>query len=152
MIEDNVALGAAAGLVGTIPGLIINFIFVQSGISKLYAFQISGGIFVPDRANTGFLMFLLGAVVWLATSALMGVIITYALDYTGRDFWWLKGIILTVTLLFIGLYGILFSMGGAHIVPLDLGTNLTLFLDNLVFGLATAYLSVRWGSKIRDGA
>jgi hypothetical protein len=142
-IRDSIALGTVAGLLGNIPSLILNFISVQLGFSKTYSFQISGGIYLFRRFTMEPGGILLGLLVWIFTSAFLGVAIVYLLKLTGRDYWWLKGILVSNFLMFVGMYGVIYSLGGSRVVPWDIPTNLSVLMENTLFGITAAYLAIR---------
>ncbi|PKM47433.1 MAG: hypothetical protein CVV03_03110 [Firmicutes bacterium HGW-Firmicutes-8] len=147
VIRDTTALGALAGIAATIPQLIIDFLFVQFGFSKYYAFQLSAGIFVSERFTDDALGLLLGGMVWMATAMILGIATVYYLKKTGTDFWWLKGIIVSNLLMYTFIFGFLFNIGAGQVVPLDIPTNLTMFITNVIFGITVAYLVLRWGDN-----
>ena len=148
-IRDRIALGTLAGIVGTIPSLILNYFSVQLGFAEFYSFQISGSIYLFPGLTDSVAGMFLGALIWLGFGAFLGIVIVYLFTYTGHDYWWLKGPLVAFVIMFVGIYGILYTAGAARIVPFDLATNLSEAVGNLIFGLFTAYLVVRWGSAIR---
>ncbi len=142
-IRDSIALGTVAGLLGNIPPLIFNLLSIQLGFSKTYFFQISGGIYLFRRFTMEPGGILLGSLVWLFTGAFLGIVIVYLLRLTGRDYWWLKGIIISNFLMFVVMYGVIYSLGGSRVVPWDIPTNLSVLAENILFGITTAYLVIR---------
>lgn len=146
-INDSMFLGGLAGIVGSIPSFISNFIFVQLGIAEYYTFQFSSSIHILKKFTTVPLGAVLGITLWLIASATLGVIIVYIFKFTGTDYWWFKGIIAVITLMYIGIYGFLYNLG-AQLTPHDLTSNLVLFIDNLLFALTTSYLITRWGEEM----
>ncbi len=75
-IHDRIALGTLAGIVGTIPSLILNFISVQVGFAKFYSFQISSSIYLFPGLTDSLNGLILGGLIWLGFGALLGVLIT----------------------------------------------------------------------------
>ncbi len=147
VVRDSIALGAVTGVVGTIPGIIINYISYQLGFSKYYSFQISSGTFLLKGFTDTLSGFVLGGIIWLSTGAVLGILIVFLLQKTGTDYWWLKGLLVSGVVMYTIIYGFLFSLGGSKVAPRDLGTNFTVLLENILFGLTTAFLIVRWGHK-----
>jgi hypothetical protein len=148
-LEDRFALGFFSGILAVIPQLLFNFISVQLNFAKWYNFQISGSIYLHP-GNTGtFPGMLLGALVWLIPAAMMGVLISYLIESTGEDFYWLKGIGVSLTIMFLIIYGFLFTLGGATIIPFDFATNFSMLIDNALYGLAAGYLVVYFRRKLR---
>lgn len=146
-IKDTLALGAFAGIIATIPQLIFDYLSVQLGFSKYYAFQISGSIYLVKELTDDFLGLVLGGLVWEATGMLLGVLTVLLMRSIGKDYWWLKGIFVANAVMYTVIYGFLFNLGGARIVPTDIPTNLTVFIGNIIFGVTLGYLIVRWGDE-----
>ncbi|NLM46751.1 MAG: hypothetical protein GX200_08120 [Firmicutes bacterium] len=76
---------------------------------------------------------------------ILGIIASYVIRETGEDFWWLKGIAVTMICMHLIIYGFLYSLGGATIVPFDFATNLSIYFENIIYGLTLGYLVKRWG-------
>lgn len=151
-IRDRIALGTIAGIFGTIPQLIFNYFSVQLGYSKYYSFQLSSGTYLLKGFTDTTSGFVFGAIVWMFSAAFIGILIVYLLTFTGTDYWWLKGILVNNVIMFTFIYGFLFDMGAAEIVPLDIPTNYTTLIGNTLTGFSSAYLTVRWGSKLKREA
>lgn len=90
----------------------------------------------------------LGVIVWVFQAMALGIIIVYILKLTGKDFWWLKGLVILNSFMYIWIYGFLLTLGAGRIVPFDMRTNWTILVDNTIFGLLTPYLIIRWS---KDG-
>lgn len=150
IIRDTVALGASAGVLGTVPQLIFDFIAVQLGWSGYYAFQISGSIYLLKRFTDSFGGLILGGLVWESMAILLGILIVVTIRITGVDYWWLKGLAVSNIIMFIIIYGFLYTLGAAKIVPFDIQTNLTMFVGNVIFGLTASYLIMRLGDMKLD--
>ncbi|NLM45958.1 MAG: hypothetical protein GX200_04060 [Firmicutes bacterium] len=145
VIRDRFALGVVAGLVATIPLWIVNMISVNLGFARWYSYQIGGSIYLHPGHTDTLQGLLFGVMVWLIPAMILGVITSYLIKATGEDFWWLKGIAVTITIMFLIIYGFLYSLGGATIVPFDFATNMSMFVENIVYGITLGYLIKRWG-------
>ncbi|MCK8818062.1 hypothetical protein MWH28_11905 [Natroniella sulfidigena] len=148
-IDDTIVLGGLAGIVGTIPSLLFNFIAVQLGFMEYYTFEIASSIYMLEEFTRSPLSVVLGFSLWMITSAILGVLIIYLFRVTGRDYWWFKGPVLIVGIMYIGIYGFFYDVG-AWIVPNDATSNMILFLDNLLFSVVASYFIVRWGKEVID--
>ena len=42
------------------------------------------------------------------------------------------------------IYGLLLTLGAAKIVPFDVPTNMTHFINNIIFGISVSYLIIRF--------
>ena len=107
VIHDKFTLGIVAGILGTIPSLILNIISVQINLAKFYSFQLTGSIYLFPGLTGSFLGLVFGGLIWLAFGAFLGVIITYLLELTGQDYWWAKGVAAS--------FIIMFEIGRAHV-------------------------------------
>lgn len=145
IIRDRIALGTFAGIAATVPALIVNFLSVQLGLAKWYSFQLSAGIYLHPGLTDSIQGMFLGAFVWMIPAAFMGVIVSYIISATGEDYWWLKGIGVTLVLMYLFIYGFLFTLGAAEIIPFDFATNMSVYVENVIYGVAVGYLVVRWG-------
>lgn len=144
-IKDMVALGTLAGLIGTIPQIILNFILTQTGFSQYYSFQLSGSVYLEKPLTYTFWGMVLGGLVWEFMAAGLGIATAYFINKMGKDFWWLKGIMVSNMIMFIFIYGFFFSLEAPKIVPWDLGTNWGVLVENLLFGITTSWVIVRRG-------
>jgi len=145
VIRDRIALGVLAGLLATIPSFIVNTISVKLGFARWYSYQIGGSIYLHPGLTDSPQGLILGLLVWMIPAMILGVITSYVIQATGEDFWWLKGIGVTLTSMYLIIYGFLYSLGGAKIVPFDFATNISMYLENIVYGLSLGYLIKRWG-------
>lgn len=150
VIRDKIALGTLIGVIGTFPGLILNFILYKLGHTNYYSFQLSGGIYLLKNLTDSLSGLILGGIVWEFTGAFLGIITVYLIYSTGKDYWWLKGVLVSNGLFFVIIYGFFFSLGGEiigpKVVPWDIKTNYTVLLENTLFGLTASYLTVRWSN------
>jgi len=145
VIRDRIALGVFAGITATIPSLLVNFLSVNLGFAKWYSHQISGGIYLHPGLTDSIQGIILGLLIWLIPAMTLGVITSYVIKATGEDFWWLKGIAVTLICMHLIVYGFLYSLGGATIVPFDFATNISIYIENIIYGLTLGYLIKRWG-------
>lgn len=146
-INDKIALGVLAGIVGTIPQLVLNLILTKMGFSKYYAFQLSGSVYLYEHLTTTFWGLVFGGLVWEFMAGGLGIATVYFIKMTGKDFWWLKGVIISNTIMFVLIYGFFFALEAPKIVPWDLGTNLAVLIENLLFGITTSFFIVRYGDQ-----
>jgi hypothetical protein len=149
IIKDKIALGTMVGMIASIPQILINVLAMQTGFAQHYAFQYAASIYVYKNLTYTFWGLLFGWLVWESMAAGLGVITTYLIYWTGKDYWWLKGLLISNTVMFIFLYGFFFGLEAPKIVPWDLETNWTLFIENLAFGITAGYLTVRLGVSER---
>lgn len=143
-IEDSFALGTISAIVASIPQLIFDWIshyYLFKG--KYQAYQISSGIYLRPQLTNEPMGIALGIILWISQAIMLGVIITYVLKKTGKDFWWLKGLVISNGVMYIWIYGFLLTLGAGRIVPFDMRTNWTILIGNFIFGLLTPYFIIR---------
>lgn len=144
-IKDKITLGTVAGMIATIPQLFLHEIFVFTGYIKYHSLQLTGSVFLLKKLSDDPLGLFIGFVVWETIAAILGVATVYILILTGKDNWWLKGLIFTIALAFISVYGFAYTLGGAKIVPFDIKTNFVVLLGSILFGLLMPYLIIKLG-------
>ena len=86
MIRDRIALGVVAGLLATIPSLIVNIISVNLGFARWYSHQIGGSIYLHPGLTDSPQGVILGLLVWIIPAMILGVITSYVIKVTGEDF------------------------------------------------------------------
>jgi hypothetical protein len=144
-VKDTIAVGTIAGLIATIQISIINIIFSALGFTITPGWKPFAELFFPAYSHTqlGFCVGLLGQI---RISSVWGVLIAYILKYTGKDYWWLKG-------LGVGALSWIITAGAAlrmfdiakqvyHRPADQIMVPLNLFL----FGFIVAYLIKRFGA------
>ena len=145
VVKDRIALGTIAGIVATFPQLIFNFISVQLGFAKFYDYQVSSSVYLEKQLTYTIGGFFFGMMTWETVGAGMGIVTVYLIQSTGRAHWWLKGVLVSCLLMYTLVYGFFYALRAPNIVPWDLGTNWSIFIENIIFGVISGYLVVRWG-------
>ena len=149
-IRDKVALGAVAGILGSIPPLALNLVLTTAGISKYYSFQISAGAFLEKQLTGTPGGLILGGMAWELSSAILGILIVYVIYFTGKEYWWLKGILTATAFMYVLLFGFIFDICTEHLTPKDLGSNASLLCENILFGVTSSFLAIRVGKEELD--
>ena len=90
-VKDTIAIGVIAGSIATIQISIINIIFSALGFTVTPGWKPFAELFFPaySHSHLGFCVGLLGQI---CISSAWGVLIAYIFKYTGKDYWWLKGL------------------------------------------------------------
>lgn len=137
-------LGAVAGMIGSLPQLLLNFVSKQLGIAKSYDFQISGGVYLLKKYTLTPGGILLGLLTWESIAVALGIVTAYVIRATGKEYWWFKGLFVADGLMYTFLYGYVFALGGPKVIPWDVPTNLSMFVENIIFGVTTGYVVARY--------
>ena len=85
-----------------------------------------------------------GGLVWELMAAGLGTLTVFLIHWTGKEFWWVKGLLVSNAIMFIFIYGLFYTLAAPRIVPWDLGTNWSVFIENIIFGLTAGFLTIRW--------
>lgn len=139
VIKDKIMLGAIAGVLASIPQILLNALFVQLKLTEFYDFQISGSVYLYKYLTLTTSGFIFGGVMWEFIAVGLGIAASYVIAKTGKAHWWFKGILVSNLCMYALIYGFFFSLGAPSIVPWDLKTNWSMLLDNTVFGVTLGY-------------
>lgn len=91
-MKDNIAVGAMAGAIGGVIGMIYSYIMFLLGITPMSSIHLAATLVVIDILNLTALGFINAIFTHLLVAAFFGVLLTYILLHTGKDFWLLKGV------------------------------------------------------------
>ncbi len=91
-MNDNVIVGAFAGIVGGIIGIIYSHFMFLLGFSPISSVHIAASLVIIDILNPTTLGYANAIITHLVVAAAFGVLLTYILVYTGKDFWPIKGL------------------------------------------------------------
>lgn len=144
-IRDRILLGAISGILGSIPGRLINAAEYRSGlVNARYAHMAASLIVGKKKAYTPEGEFL-GAVLNQLLVATTGVAATYVLSLTGRDHAVLKGVGVT-TFYWLMLYSLSSRLRDTTSSgdPAEAVLSLT---DHFFFGAATGLIAAKLGDN-----
>ncbi len=147
MIKDRITLGTVIGVIAAIPQLIFNFILVRVNFTDFYDFQISGSIYLYKNLTYTFWGLVFGGFLWELMAATLGILTVYLILWTGKEYWWLKSILVSNAAMFLLVYGLFYTLAYPKIVPWDLNTNWSIFIGNLIFGLTAGFLTNCWAEN-----
>lgn len=147
LIKDRITLGTIAGLVGTIPQVLISFISFKIGYAQFFSYQLAAGVHLAKPLAGKPMGILMGGFIWELTGSVLGIVVLFFIIKTGTEFWWLKGILIANFFMYTMVYGFVFDMGSTNILPEDIGTNFTEMVGNTLFGLTSAFLAAKWANR-----
>lgn len=146
-MKDNIAVGAMSGAIGGAIGITFSYSMFLLGITPLSSVHLAATLVVIDIINLTTLGFINAVFTHLLVASVFGVLLTYILLMTGKDFWILKGIV----------FGALFClMTHAYFIPLmrtDEQVRTLIFnapswsialLTHMLIGLTTATAIVKY--------
>jgi hypothetical protein len=143
-IRDTIAIGALAGVIGSIQISLINLIFSILDFTTTPGWKPFAELFFPKYSHS-FLGVMVGFGGQAGISGLWGVLTAYVLRFTEKDYWWLKG-------MGIGIVSWL-TTAGASLRVLDIAKQvyhrpadqLMVPLNLILFEITVAYLVKRFG-------
>lgn len=91
-MRDNIVFGSMAGAIGGVIGLILSYSLFLLGISPMASVHLAATLVTVDVIHLA-----TGEVIWsiithLVVASVFGILLTYVLLYSGREYWWFKGI------------------------------------------------------------
>jgi hypothetical protein len=91
-MKDKIAFGSMAGAIGGAVGIIFSYTMFRLGISPISSINLAASFVAIDILNLT-----AGGIIWsivthLTVASLFGIILTYILIYSGKEYWVLKGI------------------------------------------------------------
>lgn len=147
-IKDRMFLGTVSGVIGNMAKEIVSGILIRNGMGKRSGPDMACGIFL----NRGQMLHkrrknkLVGFITDNAIGAILGVLNTYTLSYTGKDHYLLKGLG-SGHLAWVSLFGFLTGMGGSSKHPMSVDDNFNAFISHGVYGLVTNLAIVQLGDE-----
>lgn len=93
MLKDRILAGTMAGMTASFLKTIPNIILWRMGVVEhMYLFIASSALISPEDVTKVWGL-ILGVVVDIITGGTLGLLMIYLLTFTGRDYWWYKGLI-----------------------------------------------------------
>lgn len=141
-IKDSILLGFIAGMVGAIPGRLLNKAEFELGLTDSRYEEMASMLFVNKRDIHKAKGKNVGKIANSLLSSMVGISTTCLLRMTGRDYAQLKGIGIA-SLAWLGIYGL---SSQAHVRKSKKpGVALLSYLDHVIFGATTAALVTKLG-------
>lgn len=109
MKKDKIAFGSMAGAIGGAVGLVFSYILFRLGISPIGSLHLAATLVTIDILNLT-----IGGIIWsivthLTVASLFGVLMLHIIDYSGKDYWVLKG---------VGIGAIFCLIAHSYLIPL----------------------------------
>lgn len=139
-LNDRICLGLLIGLLANIPKTLNDEFWFRMGYNKRRFSHIVAGIFLPNHIAKSKKGIIFGIYLEYFISCLLGIPFVYMLTYTGKDKAWLKGLI-SGTLYFDILRGLLARVGIGKIYPKDLFTNVMMSISSSLWGITAGLLT-----------
>ena len=146
-ITDKYSFAVFASLIANIPINILDFIIYKLGINKYLMWHIAASAYFKKSDVHTIPALITGAATDYITAGLMGVPIFYLLYWTGKDYFWLKGISIG-GFWWLTAFGVILRCKVARIDPVDASTNLYHLSEHILLGFLTALIIVKYGSDL----
>ena len=148
-LRDTLTIGTIAGVLGTLVMHLLSMLWKSLGLVKITTLQVSATIFLSwDQVNTP-IGYIVGAASHLMIGAAGGVILAYFIRFSGKDYYWLKGIALAG---FMSLAGMGFVVRILKIAPQmgnDSLTTLLHIISYMVYGVVSSYIIAKYSSFVK---
>ncbi|AFM39330.1 hypothetical protein Desaci_0257 [Desulfosporosinus acidiphilus SJ4] len=141
-IKDRIFLGIVAGMLGSIPGRLLNKLEFELGLTDSRYEQLAASLFVTKNDAHKHRGKAVGKIANGILANGVGIAATYTLSATGRDFYLLKGVGIT-SMAWLGIYGL--SAQANVRKSKKPSAALLSYLDHVLFGAATAALVAMLG-------
>lgn len=141
-ITDRIFLGFVSGMLGAIPGRLLNKAEFKLGLTDSRYEEMAAMLFVNKRDISKPIGKNIGRIANSLINSVVGVTTTYVLSKTGRDYAVLKGMGVT-SLAWLGIYGL--STQAKVRKSKKSGVALLSYLDHIIFGATTAALISKLG-------
>ncbi len=142
---DTLTLGTIAGTLGTGAMHILSVLFLKLNLIRITTLQVSSAIFIDwSQVNTP-LGIIIGIIVHIIIGAAGGVLLAYFIRFSGKDFYYIKGLALAGFMLLVGMGLIIPVIGIVPQLKQEVATVFFHILYYLVYGLVTSYIIARYG-------
>lgn len=141
-MKDKIMAGLVVGLLADVVKLAVNYSFFLLGFVKTVFWQVAATRFLSSSELFKPVAYLIGGLVDLTTTAVLGVIFIYLIRFTGRDYVWYKGAGFGL-IVWVGLFGTVLAEAVERKLPADARTIIVTAVAHLIFGLSLAFFSKR---------
>jgi len=142
-IKDRIFLGIVTGVIGSLPGRLLNAYEYRVGLTEVKYGQMGANLFVNEKQINTRGGRIIGAITNGILTGLMGITSVYVLSLTGRDKAIIKGAGVG-SLFWLGLFGLTSKAGFVHKSQKPL-TSLLGLVDHIIFGSLCGLTASRLG-------
>ena len=150
-MKDTLTISTIAGIISTVVMHLLSMIWKAFGLIKVTSLQTSAAIFLSwNQVNTT-TGYIVGVISHLIIGVAGAVLLAYFIKFSGKDYYWLKGLALAGLM---SIFGMGFIVRLLEIVPQmknDSLTTLLHILNFVIYGLLSSYIIAkyaRYPSKI----
>lgn len=136
--KDSFLVGALGGLIGTVPMLLVAYIFYKLGLAKYLLAEVAASIFVdPSQAGLP-ISLLIGYMANFVIGGILGVGLIFLYRLTGYDYFYIKSVAYGA-LVWITVWGLVPNVHLSRIIVLDPMHNFVAFIDRVLFAVTAAW-------------
>lgn len=149
-MKDPIGAAAIAGIIGTAIMDLLAYIIIKIGIPMISPWNIAADVFVIWDLVDSQIGIILGLIGTLALGVGTSILLVFVMKITGKEFAFLKGIVLTNAVGFasMGLFMPLLNI--APQIQLQPLTNLLALIILIVFGITVAYILKRFERFVKN--
>lgn len=142
-IKDRLLLGVISGVLGSVPGRLLNTFEYHTGLTEAMYGQMAATAFISQKYIDKPQGKLLGSIINQIIAIGTGITTTYALSLTGRDYAILKGSMVGTTYWLL-INGLAPNITGT-LKPRKPISPLLSLIDHIIFGVSSALISLSLG-------
>lgn len=140
MFKDRIVAGAIIGVLADLVKLGFNYLAFRLGFAGAVFWRVVATEFVRASDLGVPLAVVIGAIADLTTSAVLGTIFLYLLEWAGDEYLWFKGAGFGLVV-WVALFGLLVGKNAVMRLALTPANIMVTPIAHLLFGLALAFLA-----------
>ncbi len=144
-MRDTFTAGTVAGLIGTLVILALQQALFALDIIQMTTMDVAAEIFLEPHQTGSIAGILVGLISHFLVGAGGGVLLAYFIRFTGKDYYWLKGLGLGAFMLLVGMALVTTIMNIMPEMREDSLTTLLHMLTYFIYGLTCSYVLTRYG-------
>jgi hypothetical protein len=139
MKKDPFALGVLAAWIANTIVNGLDFLVYSAQLTSHPIWHLAASVYLPIKEDKTLIGRIIGLVTDYAVAAGLSIILIYILYQTGKDYFYLKGLVIGL-FAWVFIFGVVLRTGIARIVPEDPITNLFQLSNHLLLGVVMGWL------------
>ncbi|ATW26381.1 DUF6789 family protein [Candidatus Formimonas warabiya] len=148
-MKDTLTIGTIAGIIGTIVMHLLSMLWKSLGLIKITSLQVAASLFLSWNQVTTPIGYMVGVLSHIMIGAAGGVLLAYFIRFSGKDYYWLKGLALAGFMLLAGMGFVVRILKIAPQMGNDSLTALLHILNYMVYGLVCSYIIARYSKFVK---
>ncbi|MDQ7791553.1 MAG: hypothetical protein C4575_09020 [Desulforudis sp.] len=149
-MQDTIFVGFVVGLIGGLAKMATDIAFFIPGIAKTTSAHLGAQALLPEGTPLTLPALALGAGVDLTIAIALGIIATYIIANTGRDYLFLKGIIFGAMVYVFGYGLVALAVLPVAVLRPDFASSATFLLSHMVLGAVIFLVAGQFQTDARE--